>query len=224
MTADLARLADLIGSDGWIAAMGILFFFGVGELVHRAVAGHHRVPHYKLRAAAAHLHPQSDVPEAVALGSTAPSGEPLPAPTVPTDPGAGTNLQSGLSRLEQGRRRDHSSEQPQPAPPSSHPGAGIPAGSTPHQVLPAGPKPRVTVGTGGCCGDPVRDADTPPQPSSTVSASPIKRPAIVADTPESTAVAGLPAHVWSTAVAGLPTPGWGSGPSAVAADGPVRSV
>jgi hypothetical protein len=173
---------------------------------------------YKLRAASSRRQ------RTARRGSAAPDGEPQPAPTVPTDPGAGPNLQSGLSRLEQGRRRDHSSEQPQPAPPSSHPGAGIPAGSTPHQVLPAGPKPRVTAAATRMSADddPDRDADTPGR--TTVSASPIKRPAIVADTPESTAVAGLPAHDWSTAVAGLPTPGWGSGPSAATTDGPVRSV
>jgi hypothetical protein len=224
MTADLARLADLIGSDGWIAAMGILFFFGVGELVHRAVAGHHRVPHYKLRATNL-LHQQGDVP-GVALGSTAPSGEPQPAPTVPTDPGAGPNLQSGLSRLEQGRRRDHSSEQPQPASGTTHSGAGptppvspavagdsqapvalatspsadregIPAGSTAHRELPAGPtnvptpghSPGVLHSEAGT----VRDADTPPQPSSTVSASPTKRPAAVC--PPERAAAGLPRSV-----------------------------
>lgn len=208
--------------DSWTAAMISILIYVAVFRIYGWVTGHHRVPHYKLRATNL-LHQQGDVP-GVALGSTAPSGEPQPAPTVPTDPGAGPNLQSGLSRLEQGRRRDHSSEQPQPAPPSSHPGAGIPAGSTPHQVLPAGPKPRVTAAPTRMSADddPDRDADTPGR--TTVSASPIKRPAIVADTPESTAVAGLPAHDWSTAVAGLPTPGWGSGPSVVAADGPDRSV
>jgi len=218
--------------DGWTYAMATIGAVLVGVLIHDWAVGPHRVPHRKLRAAAVHL--QGDVPEAVTLGSDAPSSaEPQPAPG--RAPGAGTQLTAGLTRLAvQGGSADSpASVEPPPAPGLRSPGAGptpptpsmtrhpaghlphrgrgeIPAGSTSrHGSLPAGPTTRVAA---VAVGDPVRDADTPPQPSSTVSASPTKRPAIVADTPESTAVAGLPA------------PGWGSGPSDVAADGPVRGV
>lgn len=262
----MVTVSALIGSDGYLVAMGVLLLTCLIELVRRltnpAWRRTHLVSHRKLRATNL-LHPQDAVPE-VALGSTAPSGEPQPAPGTQI-PSAGTTLQSGLSRLDQGRRRDPSSERPNPASETIHSGAGptpprarlaarheepqppvdpvdghrprhlpqvdregIPAGGSAPHAPPAGPTTRVTAAPtplAGAVGDPDRDVDTLSR--TPVSASPTKRPAIVADTPESTAVAGLPAHSWSTAVADLPSrPGAvrGSDPSVVAADGSVRSV
>jgi hypothetical protein len=125
--------------------------------------------------------------------------------TVLRAPATGPKLQSGLSRLEQGRRY---SVQPQPTPGSHDSGVGPTpprvrlAGRHEEPQPPAGPVTRdpaghlpqvdregVTAAPTRADGDPVRDADTDQLGS--VSASPTKRPAAVAD-PDSAAAADLP--------------------------------
>jgi hypothetical protein len=99
--------------------------------------------------------------------------------------------------------------EPQPAPGTGRvPGAG----PTPPRARLAArheePQTRVTAAPtplAGAVGDPDRDVDTLSR--TPVSASPTKRPAAVAVSPDSTAAAGLP-----------------PGPSCVAADGPARGA
>lgn len=238
---------------GVLYALGIL---GLSTALRRWIDGPHLVSHRKLRALAARTvlvagnrershrtvlcapatspnlkvratgHLQGDVPTA-AQGSDAPSSaEPTPAPPSPLE-GAGTNLQPGPSRLDQGRRRDHSSEQPHPAPGTTSPGAGpnsraasnalaagstepVPASGTLAGIPGAGPTTRVTTAPNrtGADADPDRDADTSSRTA--VSASP-QRPAAAVN-PDS-AAADLP-----------PGAVRGAGPSCVAADGPVRGA
>jgi hypothetical protein len=163
----------------------------------------------KLRATTS---PACDVPE-VALGSTAPSGEPQPAPLLSTR-GAGTNPMTGGSAVMIGV------EPPQPAPGRVRPGAGPTpparpmASDTCPDHLPQAGREEVTTAPppiSGADGD-RRDVDTSPRAS--VSASPHQRSA--AACPPEQAAAGLPPRPGAT-------PG-GAGPSVVAADGPARAV
>jgi hypothetical protein len=201
--------ADLI--NGWICGMVGAAAVLVGVLIHDWVVGPHRVPHYKLRATNL-LHQQGDVPE-VALGSTAPSVEPQPAPLLSTR-GAGTNPMTGGSAVMIGV------EPPQPAPGRVRPGAGPTpparpmASDTCPDHLPQAGREEVTTATppiSGADGD-RRDVDTGSRAS--VSASPHQRSAAVC--PPEQAAAGLPTRPGAT-------PG-GAGPSVVAADGPARAV
>lgn len=151
-------------------------------------------------------------------GSADPDGEPQPAPGTQI-PSAGSNLQSGLSRLEQGRRRDHSSEQPQPASETTHSGAGpIPPRA---RLAARHEEPQPPVNSVAC--DPAdHRVDREGTPADTdqlgsVSAGATKRPAAVA--PPDAAAAGLPTPSDPIAV-------WRgeAGPSAVTTDGSVRGV
>jgi hypothetical protein len=201
--------ADLI--NGWICGMVGAAAVLVGVLIHDWVVGPHRVPHYKLRATNL-LHQQGDVPE-VALGSTAPSVEPQPAPLLSTR-GAGTNPMTGGSAVMIGV------EPPQPAPGRVRPGAGPTPPARPMDSdtcpdhLPQAGREEVTTAPppiSGVEGD-RRDVDTSSRAS--VSASPHQRSA--AACPPEQAAAGLPPRPGAT-------PG-GAGPSVVAADGPARAV
>lgn len=108
----LITAAGLLGIDWWQLHTG------------RTVRYRH-VPHRKLRAVG---HPyQGDIPATVRRGSAdAPTSvEPhQPAPDRRESAGAGPELQARLGGLDQRRRRDSSSEPPQPAPGTQPPGAG----------------------------------------------------------------------------------------------------
>jgi len=143
------------GSDEYLILMAVLFGLGLLELARRRIVRfrtHHRVPHYKLRAAG---HLLGDVPTATRRGSAVAttSVEPQPAPgsaLQPSLPGAGPELRTAASPLAEdvgggpGYSSRSESAPPDPAPIGVAPGGdqgAVGGGGAPPPPPPPPPPP-----------------------------------------------------------------------------------